>query len=263
MVTKSLKRVQHVHRVTLVLSLVVSLCLGFTSRVPTRARVSFVQRSYKQDGVQPEPFDGFDDIRINGTGAIPDDVPSDVGQNKLDETLYKEKTLYEILDAWPTATRAELKQCYIRLAKATHPDAMISSGNVDPGQPEFGDVAAAWRVLGDARLRKRYDRDLRAKEFSENVERFTNKGLEKAVPAVAEMMDKVAVPFLRRTTATTWAMGQAVAKGVSGFSQQAVATNSTNTFTDTVMNAVKAGQDAGRAIDNIELTEKSSELEKR
>jgi DnaJ-class molecular chaperone len=200
---------------------------------------------------------------IEGAEDVPDDVPKDVSTEMLISAMNKEKTLYELLNAPTTATRAELKKGYVELAKLSHPDARIGKTEVNEEVPDFGEIAAAWRVLGDSRTRKRYDRDLRAKEFAETAQRFANKRLEEAVPAVAAMLDKVAVPFLRRTKATTWAVGQAVAKGVSNISQKPSDRNSNQALTSAFVDAIEAGQQAGRVIDSIELNEKSLELEER
>ena len=75
---------------------------------------------------------------------------------------------------------------------------------------------------------------------------------------------KVAVPFLRRTTATTVAVGQAVAQGIANTNKEDNdSKKKRDVVADTLINAVEAGQKAGRAIDSIELTEKSLELEER
>ena len=117
-----------------------------------------------------------------------------------------ERTLYEFLNAPQTATRSELRQQYIQLAKLSHPDAQIS-GATYSSAPDFGEVAKAWSVLGDAKTRKRYDRELRAKELSARAEDF----IDRAGPAVAKALDDIAIPFLRQTVVTTWAVGNAVA----------------------------------------------------
>eukprot|EP00980_Cylindrotheca_fusiformis_P004675 scaffold992_cov116-Cylindrotheca_fusiformis.AAC.10 len=177
----------------------------------------------------------------------------------VEDPIKDTRTLYEILGAPATANRTELKKCYVALAKLSHPDAQIS--RMDPQQQsmeamansklDFNEIAQAWRILGDAKLRKRYDRELRAQAFAESAQRFTNENLERAVPVVASMMDRMAAPFLRRTTATTWAVGNAVAQGRG------------SGWTDAFQKAVQAGQEAGRFIDSVELAEKSLELEKR
>ena len=191
----------------------------------------------------------------------PDDVPQDVSQNTIETTINRrrERTLYDILGADPNSTRAELKRSYAEMAKRSHPDA-IRGQEVTDVQLDFTEIAAAWRVLGDAKTRKKYDRELKAREFSINAQKFANEKLEEAVPAVAKMMDKVAVPFLRRTTATTWAVGQAVAEGVS--KARSDPSNDAK-WQEAFKKAVQAGQQAGRVVDSIELEEKSKELEKR
>lgn len=194
----------------------------------------------------------FDPSDVESPEDVPDDVPKDVSTAKLVSTMNKERTLYEILDSPQTSTRAQLKKKYVELAKLSHPDAQIGKENQLGNMPDFSEIAAAWRVLGDTKTRKRYDREMKAKEFSKIAQKFANEKLEEAVPAVASILDNVAVPFLRRTTATTVAVGKAVAEGVSK-----------QDLTDAFLRAVEAGQEAGRMIDGIELTEKSKELEER
>ena len=190
---------------------------------------------------------------------VPPDVPADMPK-KVVEAAMKKQTLYELLGANPTDTREEIKKKYILLAKMSHPDAQIGrNGTVDGTAPDFGEISQAWRVLGDAKMRLRYDRSLRAEAFSENAQRIANERLEKAVPAVAEMLDKVALPFLRRTTATTWAVAQAASKGLSSFTKKN-RRNNTQAIAGAFVDAIQAGQRAGRVIDSLELFEKSEEL---
>jgi curved DNA-binding protein CbpA len=230
---------------------------------------------------------------------------NDISKDDSTSTTTKEKTLYEILRVNPLATRTEIKKQYFKLAKLSHPDAQINyQGDTrdDDEIPDFQAIAEAWKILGNSKLRKRYDRELRAKQWSESAQRFTNERLEQAVPVALDMMDKVAVPFLRRTTATTFAVTQAIASGVSGFSRitskmnnnQNVAKNNNGStamnkniaqindnnndvhhhhhqqqqqqpfgLTDTFLAAIEVGQQAGRAIDSLELNEKSVILEER
>jgi curved DNA-binding protein CbpA len=186
----------------LVLSLVVSFCLGFSSQGLPNSRASLAKLSFNEDAP-------FDDIRVTNSEEVPSDLPKDVAQDTVDETLCKEKTLYEILGARPTAPRTELKRCYFKLAKATHPDALIGRDNVDKANTDdFNDIAAAWRILGDEKLRKRYDFDLRAKAFADKAQRFADEKLEEAAPVVSAMVDNVA--------ATTLAFGNVVGKGMAG-----------------------------------------------
>jgi curved DNA-binding protein CbpA len=144
-----------------------------------------------------------------------------------------DKTLYQVLQVDKIATREEIKKSYFRLAKQSHPDALIDkqskqnndNDNDDEATVDFQEIAEAWKILGNSKLRRRYDRELKAKEWSLRAQAYTNERLEQAVPVVADMMDNIAVPFLRRTTATTWAVGQAIALGVSGFSRIAKTMN--------------------------------------
>lgn len=179
-------------------------------------------------------------------------------QNQAVNEVEETKTLYEILGAPATATREELKKFYVMKAKLSHPDAQIANGynknsNSTTEKLDFNEIAQAWSILGDDKLRRRYDRELRAQAFSESAQRFANENLERAVPAMANMVDNIAAPFIRRTTATTWAVGQAVAKEVT--SQDNVQ------LSDTFKKAVQAGQEVGRFMDGVDLKEKSKDLE--
>lgn len=215
----------------------------------------------------------FDAKSLPPPEELPDDVPKDVSNQKLDDALNnQEKTLYEILGASPTDSRAELKKKYVEMAKLSHPDAQI--GRTDPKEmdtPDFGEIAAAWRVLGDTKSRKRYDRELQYKEWSAYASKYANEKLEEAVPAVAKIMDNVAVPFIRRTAATTIAVSQAVSNFGKATKKGSTDPSGTtdgkgsgrNSLTSAFFNAIRAGREAGRAIDSLELNEKSQELSER
>mmetsp|Transcript_16361 Transcript_16361/g.25427 ORF Transcript_16361/g.25427 Transcript_16361/m.25427 type:complete len:216 (-) Transcript_16361:322-969(-) len=85
----------------------------------------------------------------------------------------KEKTLYDILGASPTATKAEIKKLYIALAKQTHPDAQIgrtsSNSSSREDLPEFTEIAKAWAILSDSHKRQKYDRDLAGEAFADEI----------------------------------------------------------------------------------------------
>ena len=75
----------------------------------------------------------------------------------------KERTLYDILGAVPTATKEELKRQYIVMAKLTHPDALISRPKnecIIETFPDFTEVADAYQILSNPVERKKYDRTL-------------------------------------------------------------------------------------------------------
>jgi curved DNA-binding protein CbpA len=131
------------------------------------------------------------------------------------------------LGAEPTESRAELKRRYVQLARISHPDAVRNMNKNDTSNDDssdmdiirrsnnnmnhdFTEIAAAWRILSDAKQRKRYDRSLQAEEFAENVGIWANDLARQAAP-VAQW----AMPFLRRTTATTLAGVTAAAQTVA------------------------------------------------
>mmetsp|Transcript_9522 Transcript_9522/g.28388 ORF Transcript_9522/g.28388 Transcript_9522/m.28388 type:complete len:607 (+) Transcript_9522:106-1926(+) len=141
----------------------------------------------------------------------------------------KDLTLYEILGAPPTASRSELKRQYVKLARVSHPDAQIGGTEPIENGVDFQQIAEAWRTLGNEKTRKRYDRELKAKEWGEKAQRFTNEGLEQVAPVASKIMDNVAVPFLRRTSATI-AFGKNIANGFRSVSP-APPSSSTSTTT--------------------------------
>jgi curved DNA-binding protein CbpA len=93
------------------------------------------------------------------------------------------RTHYEILGARPTADTRELRQKYTQLARELHPDAMLTKNSTTkPLDIEFYQIAEAWRVLGDVKERRRYDRELSRVEFADNFEVFLDQGIRNAVP---------------------------------------------------------------------------------
>eukprot|EP00536_Pseudo-nitzschia_multiseries_P009402 jgi/Psemu1/258113/estExt_Genewise1Plus.C_2610026 len=144
-----------------------------------------------------------------------DDIKPDASSNTtsvIRSTEEKERTLYEVLGASPTASRSELKRQYVKLARVSHPDAQIG-GTTESNDVDFQEIAEAWKTLGNEKTRRRYDRELKAKEWGEKAQRFTNEGLEQVAPVASKIMDNVAVPFLRRTSATI-AFGKNIASGL-------------------------------------------------
>lgn len=67
----------------------------------------------------------------------------------------KKNDLYRILGVAPDADDKEIKSAYRRKAREMHPD-------LDPGNPwaedEFKELSAAYQLLSDPKLRKKYDR---------------------------------------------------------------------------------------------------------
>jgi hypothetical protein len=88
--------------------------------------------------------------------------------DKQNSVPMKERTLYDILGAVPTATKEELKRQYITMAKLTHPDALISQrqhGNNCEMFPDFTEVADAYQILSNPVERKKYDRTLHSTQL--------------------------------------------------------------------------------------------------
>lgn len=72
-------------------------------------------------------------------------------------------THYEVLGVRPTASDAEIRRAYLRLARRHHPDLQVG-GTGDGSEDAMRRINEAWAVLGSADRRRRYDEDLRAAE---------------------------------------------------------------------------------------------------
>ncbi|BAU10225.1 heat shock protein DnaJ-like protein [Leptolyngbya sp. NIES-3755] len=66
-------------------------------------------------------------------------------------------THYQVLDLDPTASQAEIKQAYRRLAKQFHPDSNRATASHD----KISRINAAYEVLGDPQSRRSYDQRLK------------------------------------------------------------------------------------------------------
>jgi curved DNA-binding protein CbpA len=102
-------------------------------------------------------------------------------------------TLYDVLGASPTDTAEQLKRRYTALARTLHPDANGNNrgSSTSVGGYELSEINAAWQVLGTPKERLRYDRSLKAKEFTTGVEALVDLGIA------------TAIPFLQKTARTT------------------------------------------------------------
>jgi len=69
---------------------------------------------------------------------------------------------YEILKVSPEATSAEIKSAYRRLARKLHPDTVSGS---EETAVKFAEIAEAYEILGNAKERTRYDRQLAEAQF--------------------------------------------------------------------------------------------------
>ena len=79
------------------------------------------------------------------------------------------KDLYKSLGVSKTTPQSEIKTAYRKLAKKLHPDA--NPGN-DKVAEEFKEVSAAYNILGDEKLRAKYDRG----EIDENGQQQHGRG---------------------------------------------------------------------------------------
>jgi molecular chaperone DnaJ len=70
--------------------------------------------------------------------------------------MVQQQNHYQTLELTPTATAAEIKQSYRRLAKKYHPD--LNNGQDD--RDKIIQINAAYEILSDARQRQRYDLQL-------------------------------------------------------------------------------------------------------
>lgn len=172
-----------------------------------------------------------------------------------------QRTLYEILGADPSETRAEIKQRYVKLAKRSHPDTKgqsVSSSESDE-ELDFNEIAAAWRTISDPKQRLRYDRSLQAEQFSQDIQDWAGEFTRQAAPAAA-MLGNIVTPFLRKTTAATVASVQAAAQDLT---KEESSTGSKRNIGSTFQSAVRAAQRAGMYVDSLELLEKSQTLAER
>lgn len=105
--------------------------------------------------------------------------------------------LYDILGASPDDSKAELKRKYVFLAKQTHPDASRDGSELRTDL-DFSEISAAYKVLSDPKEKRRYDRRIQAEAFSKEIQEFAGDVADKAAPQVRDILDTVAMPFLRR-----------------------------------------------------------------
>jgi curved DNA-binding protein CbpA len=213
----------------------------------------------------------FSEPRIVRSSLSASTIGEDPLKQQQKEQQRKEepqRSLYEILGATPNESRSDLKRKYVTLAKQSHPDALLyidnnNNNNIEDTTTEptdFNEIATAWRILSDEKQRKRYDRSLQAARISEDISRWAGNWTEQARPAAdfsVELLERVAFPFLRRTTATTLAGFQAAAEDIAKQKSQ------TDGKAWSLTAAMAAAGRAGRAVDKMELIEKAQELEGR
>ncbi|CAH0521056.1 unnamed protein product [Peronospora belbahrii] len=87
------------------------------------------------------------------------DIQNNIRQTKLDIKKAKRKDYYKILNVSQTASEAEIKKSYKRMALKFHPDRHAGKSDEQKAEAEaaFKDVGEAYAVLSDAQKRQRYD----------------------------------------------------------------------------------------------------------
>ena len=121
-----------------------------------------------------------------------------------ESTATERTTYYDTLGVSVHSDTAEIKKQYKRLARMTHPDALIaSSSNAantsnDSGinnLPDFYEISTAYKVLSDPKKRKKYDRELAADQFVE--------GTAELAESVSATLGGFVVPFISNTAKAT------------------------------------------------------------
>lgn len=80
--------------------------------------------------------------------------PSLVSSAENEDTK-KRTTLYDALELDPNATSSEIKETYLQLSKKYHPD---RNPNDEAAAQRFHEVSQAYTTLGNAKLRRLYDK---------------------------------------------------------------------------------------------------------
>ena len=113
-----------------------------------------------------------------------------------------------------------------------HPDSNV---NATKDAAEFTQLVQAWLILADSKERLKYDRSLKAKEFTDSMGLFIEKSIE------------TAIPFMKKTANTT---------------MFAVETSS-RTITDVSQKVGQVSQRVGVAMDILDLDRQSLSLEQQ
>lgn len=103
------------------------------------------------------------------------------------------RTLYDVLGVVPTASDDEVRRAYLSRARESHPDRYVdaSAAQRDAAEGRMREVNEAWRVLGNARRRRRYDLELmpaRPTASSGSDVRFTSRS-DGTMPEVIDYED--------------------------------------------------------------------------
>ena len=144
--------------------------------------------------------------------------------------------------------KAELKRLYISLAKETHPDSATYNEQSDD---RFNAISQAWTVLSDPKTRRAYDREVAAQRLSEDVVSKASDIAKEYGPAAKSFYEELAIPFVKRATASTVA-------GWSAASEKK--DNEEDDIGKTFARVLEAGLNASRQVDGADLEKKSADL---
>jgi len=113
---------------------------------------------------------------------------------------------YELLGVAPSASAAEVRQAYARLAREKHPDRFTDPAEKQQAQTAFQDITTAFNALINPRSRQDYD-DTRHRPVPRTPEDVASDSFERAQPLLEEGRFEEALTLLR--TAVHHAPGQA------------------------------------------------------
>lgn len=90
-------------------------------------------------------------------------------------------TLYQVLQIRQTATQAEIKSSYRRLARRYHPD-MVATEDKEASTKLFLHIHAAYAALSDAQSRARYDLQLSMEALQARRRTFSQADSTSSIP---------------------------------------------------------------------------------
>jgi hypothetical protein len=129
------------------------------------------------------------------------------------------RTHYEVLGVTRAASAGELRKAYLERARLLHPDRHIDAGPRarDEAERAMQELTEAWRVLGDAGRRRRYDRDLGGPVSAEaEAARFVTRS-DGTMPEEVEVLD----PTVRLIRGLPWIVLAVVLIGIFIFTAYA------------------------------------------
>jgi curved DNA-binding protein CbpA len=104
---------------------------------------------------------------------------------------------YQLLGVAPTASAAEVRRAYARLARERHPDRFPDPEQKKAAEAFFRDLTTAFNALSNERSRAEYDRS-RERPEPTTPEEIARDAVERAGAALKEGLLEEAVTLLRR-----------------------------------------------------------------